>query len=117
RLGIEAVVDQLVDLGDRPGHYQPARKVLTSVHALVAGGDCMDDADVLCTESTAQVLGHRVMVPRTLATFLRSFNRPLTRYQPAPRWIQADIPQCMSEPLPASLRSVTESGQQKGAGR
>jgi hypothetical protein len=32
-------------------------------------------------------------------------------------WIQADIPQCMSEPLPASLLSVTESGQQKGAGR
>jgi hypothetical protein len=35
----------------------------------------------------------------------------------ADRWIQADIPQCMSEPLPASLLSVTESGQQKGAGR
>jgi RNA-directed DNA polymerase len=33
------------------------------------------------------------------------------------QWIQADIPQCMSEPLPASLLSVTESGQQKGAGR
>jgi hypothetical protein len=32
-------------------------------------------------------------------------------------WIQADIPQCMREPLPASLLSVTESGQQKGAGR
>ena len=32
-------------------------------------------------------------------------------------WIKADIPQCMSEPLPASLLSVTESGQQKGAGR
>jgi hypothetical protein len=29
RLGIEAVVDQLVDLGDRPGHHQPGRKVLT----------------------------------------------------------------------------------------
>jgi hypothetical protein len=29
----------------------------------------------------------------------------------------ADIPQCMSGPLPAGLLSVTESGQQKGAGR
>jgi hypothetical protein len=38
-----------------------------------------------------------------------------TRGVPAP--IQADIPQCMSGPLPASLLSVTESGQQKGAGR
>jgi hypothetical protein len=33
------------------------------------------------------------------------------------RWIQADIPRFVSEPLPASLLSVTESGQQKGAGR
>jgi hypothetical protein len=32
-------------------------------------------------------------------------------------WIQADIPRFVSEPLPASLLSVTESGQQKGAGR
>jgi hypothetical protein len=35
----------------------------------------------------------------------------------APRWIQADIPQFMRAPLPASVLSVTESGQQKGAGR
>jgi hypothetical protein len=43
RLGIEAVIDELVDLGDRPGHHLPGRKVLTLVHALVAGGDCIDD--------------------------------------------------------------------------
>jgi hypothetical protein len=43
RLGIEAVVDRLVDLGDRPGAHRPGRKVLTLVHALVAGGDCIDD--------------------------------------------------------------------------
>jgi hypothetical protein len=29
RLGVEAVVDELVDLGDRPGHHRPGRKVLT----------------------------------------------------------------------------------------
>jgi hypothetical protein len=74
RLGIEAVVDELVDLGDRPGHHRPGRKVLTLVHALVAGGDCIDDADVLRTGSTAAVLGHRVMAPSTLGTFLRSFT-------------------------------------------
>ena len=38
RLGIEAVTDQLVDLGTRPGHHRPGRKVLTLVHAMVAGG-------------------------------------------------------------------------------
>jgi hypothetical protein len=74
RLGIEAVVDQLVDLGERPGHHRPGRKVLTLVHALVAGADCIDDADVLRTGSTAKVLGHQVMAPSTLGTFLRGFT-------------------------------------------
>jgi hypothetical protein len=49
RLGIGAVVDRLVGLDDRPGAHRPGRKVLTLVHALVAGGDCIDDADVLRT--------------------------------------------------------------------
>jgi hypothetical protein len=74
RLGIEAVVDQLVDLGDRPGAHRPGRKVLTLVHAMLAGADCIDDADVLRTGQTAWVLGHRVMAPSTLGTFLRSFT-------------------------------------------
>ena len=74
RLGIEAAVDALVDLGDRPGHHQPGRKVRTLLHALVAGADCIDDADVLRTGSTAAVLGHRVMAPSTIGTFLRSFT-------------------------------------------
>ena len=51
RLGIEAVVDELVDLGDRPGPHRPGRKVLTLIHAMMAGGDCIDDADVLRTGS------------------------------------------------------------------
>jgi RNA polymerase sigma-70 factor (ECF subfamily) len=34
-----------------------------------------------------------------------------------PACLVADIPQFMSEPLPARLLSVTESSQQKGAGR
>jgi Transposase DDE domain group 1 len=74
RLGVEQVVDQLVDLGDRPGHHRPGRKVLTLVHALAAGGDCIDDTDVLRTGSTGEVLGHQVMAPSTLGTFLRSFT-------------------------------------------
>jgi hypothetical protein len=74
RLGIEAVVDQLVNLGDRPGAHRPGRKVLTLIHTLVTGGDCIDDADLLRTGSTAQVLGHCVMAPSTLAPFLRSFT-------------------------------------------
>jgi hypothetical protein len=38
RLGIEQVTDQLIDLGDRPGAAHPGRKLLTLVHAMVAGG-------------------------------------------------------------------------------
>ena len=74
RLGIEAAVDQLVDLGGRPGAHRPGRKVLTLIHAIIAGADCIDHADVLRTGSTAQVLGHRVMAPSTLGTFLRAFT-------------------------------------------
>jgi Transposase DDE domain group 1 len=74
RLGIEQEVDQLVDLGGRPGAHRPGRKVLTLVHAILAGADCIDDADVLRTGSTAEVLGHQVMAPSTIGTFLRSFT-------------------------------------------
>jgi hypothetical protein len=64
RLGIEAVVDARVDLGGRPGAHRPGRKVLTLIHAIIAGADCIDDADLLRTGSTAHVLGHRVMALR-----------------------------------------------------
>jgi hypothetical protein len=43
RLGLEQAADQLINLGERPGAARPGRKVLTVVHGLVAGGDCIDD--------------------------------------------------------------------------
>ncbi|MGH7748582.1 MAG: IS1380 family transposase, partial [Candidatus Dormibacteria bacterium] len=73
-LGIEQAANQVVNLGDRPGHFQPGAKVMTLLHALIAGGECIDDADVLRSGSTASVLGHRVLAPSTLGTFLRSFT-------------------------------------------
>lgn len=73
-LGIEDLVNRSVDLGGRPGAALPGRKVLTLVHSMIAGGDSIDDADVLRCASTASVLGHRVMAPSTLGTFLRSFS-------------------------------------------
>jgi DDE family transposase len=74
RLGIEALADELIELGDQPGAHRPGRKVMTLIHSLVVGGDCIDDADVLRVGSTGSVLGHRVMAPSTLGTFLRSFT-------------------------------------------
>ena len=66
RLGIEQTADALIDLGERAGAYRPGRKLLTLVHAMLAGGDCIDDADLLRCGATSQVLGHRVMAPSTL---------------------------------------------------
>src|SRR2546428_5483890 len=74
RFGIEQVVDEAVDLGERPGAARPGRKVLTLVCSALAGGDSIDDADLLRCGETERVLGHRVMAPSTLGTFLRSFT-------------------------------------------
>src|SRR5215216_1582806 len=63
RLGIEQAADQLLNLGDRPGAARPGRKLLTLVHALAAGGDCIDDVELLRCGSTQAVLGHQVMAP------------------------------------------------------
>ena len=64
----------MIDLGERPGAAHPGRKLLTLVHAMLAGADCIDDADLLRCGATSQVLGHRVMAPSTLGTFLRAFT-------------------------------------------
>lgn len=47
RLGIEAPVDETVDLGDRPRAARPGRKVMSLVSARVLGADCIDDCDLL----------------------------------------------------------------------
>jgi hypothetical protein len=74
RLGIEQIVDETVDLGGRPGAARPGRKLLTLVCSALVGGDSIEDADVLRCGETERVLGHRVMAPSTLGTFLRSFT-------------------------------------------
>jgi hypothetical protein len=74
RLGIEQAADELIDLGERPGAARPGRKVLTVVHGLLAGGDSIDDVEVLRVGATARVLGHRVMAASTVGTFLRAFT-------------------------------------------
>jgi len=74
RLGLERLINSTVDLSGRVGGALPGRKVLTLVHAMAAGGSHIDHADVLRSGATEQVLGHRVMAPSTLGTFLRSFS-------------------------------------------
>lgn len=46
---------------------------------MLAGGDCIDDVDVLRCGATGTVLGHRVLAPSTVGTFLRAFTFGHTR--------------------------------------
>ena len=75
RLGIEELVNESVWLDPRaPGACLPGRKVMSLVHGMLAGADSIDDMDVLRAGSTGLILGHRVMAPSTLGTFLRAFT-------------------------------------------
>ena len=73
-LGLPELVRQRLDLGDAPGRANTSDKMMTLVASALAGGDCIDDADVLCTEGTACTLGGTVKAPSTLGAFLRSFR-------------------------------------------
>jgi hypothetical protein len=75
RLGIEELVNESVWLDPRaPGACLPGRKVMSLVHGMLAGADSIDDMNVLRARSTGLILGHRVMAPSTLGTFLRAFT-------------------------------------------
>jgi hypothetical protein len=74
RLGIEQVVDECVDLGDRPGAANPGAKVATMLSAMALGADCIEDCEVLRSGQTSAVVPYRVAAPSTLGTFLRSFT-------------------------------------------
>lgn len=69
KLGIEQAADELIGVGHRPG-----RKLTTLVHAIVAGAQCIDDADILRVGATQRILAHKVMAPSTLGTWLRLFT-------------------------------------------
>jgi hypothetical protein len=44
RLGLEALHDEVVNLGQRAGAARPGLKVMTLVHAILAGADSIDDS-------------------------------------------------------------------------
>ncbi|MDQ6728062.1 MAG: IS1380 family transposase [Actinomycetota bacterium] len=73
-LGLRELFDDHVDLGDAAGHANVGHKAMTLVHSALAGGDSIDDCDALRAGSTQAVLGHAVLAPSTLGTFLRSFT-------------------------------------------
>ena len=66
RLGLPQLVQQRLDLGNAPGRANTGDKIMTLVASALAGGDCIDDADVLRTGGTAGALGCVVKAPSTL---------------------------------------------------
>lgn len=74
RLGLEALVNDMVRLVGRVGGARPGRKVLTLIVSILVGGSHIDHADRLRAGATQRVLPFRVMAPSTLGTFLRAFT-------------------------------------------
>ena len=74
RLGLPQLLRSHLDLGGAPGRANTGDKMMTLVASALAGGDCIDDADVLRAGGTARVLGFTAKAPSTLGTFLRSFR-------------------------------------------
>lgn len=74
KLELAELIAAKLDLGDRPAAARPERKAMTLISGMLAGADSIDDCDLLRAGSTEAVLGHRVMAPSTLGTFLRSFS-------------------------------------------
>jgi Transposase DDE domain group 1 len=73
-LGLRELLERHVDLGDARGRANVGHKAMTLIHSALAGGDSIDDADALRAGETQGALGHVVLAPSTLGTFLRSFS-------------------------------------------
>ena len=69
-LGLPQLVDRCLDLGDALGRANTGDKMMTVVASALAGGDCIDDADVLRAGGTAGAIGCVVKAPSTLGTIL-----------------------------------------------
>ena len=102
RLGLEALVDAAVKLGARPGASRPGRKVLSLIHAMLLGADCIDDCDVLRAGRTEAVLGHKPMAPSTLGTFCAR-SRSGTSVSSTASW-----------PRPSGARGARAPGRGRG---
>ena len=73
-LGLQELIEGHPDLGTAPGRANVGPKAMTLIHPMLAGGDSIADGDVLRAGATQEVLGHAVLAPSTLGTFLRSFT-------------------------------------------
>ena len=117
-LGLPQLVDRRLDLGRAPGRANTGDKMMTLVASALAGGDCIDDADVLRTGGTACTLGSVVKAPSTLGAFLRSFRwghvRQLDRV--SRRCHRAALPDSHGTAPPAASSDGRRGDQRHGPG-
>lgn len=66
RLGLRQLIDQRVRLGRGPGAANAGQKTMTVIASILAGGDCISDADALRDGNAAAVLGCDVAAPSML---------------------------------------------------
>ena len=64
-LGLPQLVDRHLDLKDAPGRANTGDKMMALVASALAGGDCIDDAEVLRAGGTAGAIGCVVKAPST----------------------------------------------------
>jgi hypothetical protein len=75
RLSLPELLRQHVHLGKVAGAANPDVKSLTLVASLLAGGECVEDVNVLrAGRVCAEVLGVKPAAASTVGTFLRAFT-------------------------------------------
>jgi hypothetical protein len=91
RLGLPELFRQHVQLGRVPGGANPDRKAMTAIASLLAGGEQVDDINVLRTGgASAEILGVAPAAASTVGTFLRAFTSGHARQLDA---VQEDLHQ------------------------
>ncbi len=62
-MDVGQLTNERLTLGDRAANPNCADKPLSLIRSSLAGGDCIDDADVLRAGDTARILGFKVKTP------------------------------------------------------
>ena len=73
-LDLGQLTQERLTLGNPAANPNRSDKLLSLICSSLAGGDCIEDADVLRSGDTARILGFKVKAPSTLGTFLRAFR-------------------------------------------
>ena len=98
-LGLPELVQQRLDLGNAPGRANTGDKMMTLVASALAGGDCIDAADVLRTGGTARALGGTVKAPST------------PRFREGRLWAPSWVRRAKSSPMVSMISDMENWGR------